>query len=112
MATKSGALTPGPELELLGDDHAPVPHRVFTASRSTAPSAVRGRASVNATAWGRLNRAIFDATKSLTCGAVYRPVFTSTTALMASPHLGSGMPYTHTPLTPGSCMITVSTSAG
>ena len=38
------------------------PHVVLTASRSTAPSAVRGRASANTTTWGRLKRAIFEAT--------------------------------------------------
>ena len=31
---------------------------------------------------------------------------------MASPQRASGMPYTHTPLTPSICMMTVSTSAG
>src|SRR5262245_44637341 len=89
------------------------PHVVLTPSRSTAPSAVRGRASVNTTTCGLLKRAILDATKSLTCWAVYSlTVFTSTTALTASPHRASGTPYTHTPLTPVICMMTVSTSAG
>src|SRR5216117_2031382 len=53
--------------------HASLPQRLFTASRSTPPSAARGRASVNATLVGRLNRAIRAPTNSLTCCVVYRP---------------------------------------
>src|SRR5882724_3955636 len=46
------------------------PHLALTASRSTAPSAVRGSASVKTTRLGRLKRAIFDTTKSPICWAV------------------------------------------
>src|SRR5205823_11969196 len=93
--------------------HGVVSHFALTASRSTAPSAVRGSASVNATTLGRLNRAIVPPTKSITCCAVYAfAAFTSTTALIASPQRVSGMPYTQTPVTPSIWTITDSTSAG
>src|SRR5262249_11281380 len=50
-------------------DQSPA-HRAFTASRSTPPSALRGRASVNTTRLGRLKRAILEPTKSPICWAV------------------------------------------
>src|SRR5207245_4133412 len=46
---------------LLVEDFHAVAHFVLTASRSTAPSAVRGSGSGNATAWGGLKRAILVA---------------------------------------------------
>src|SRR5207245_11268413 len=55
---------------LVEDLHAVAPNLAFTASRSTAPSAVRGSASVKTTRWGRLKRAILLPTKSVTCWAV------------------------------------------
>src|SRR4029077_5209140 len=96
---------------VLEDLHAP--HLALTASRSTAPSAPRGRASVNTTTCGRLKRAIRSPTKSVTCWALGRaPPAPSTPAFPASPHRGSGTPYTQTPVTAGICTMTVSTSAG
>ena len=56
---------------LVEDVHdAPAPNFAFTASRLTAPSAVRGSASVKTTTWGRLKRAILLPTQSVTCWAV------------------------------------------
>src|SRR5262245_54739360 len=72
-----GNVADGDEIRRAHDESAMVrrrdqspPHRTFTASRSTPPSAARGRASVNSTRLGRLKRAILEPTKSPTCWAV------------------------------------------
>src|SRR5262249_53291037 len=107
---------------LLAEDlHRVSPHWPLTASRSTAPSAL-GRAAgggppapprgggpspgtpPGAGRWTGPTPGPPMPPPSPPRGA---PPATSTTALIASPHRVSGMPYTQTPLTPAICMMTV-----
>ena len=78
------------ELGLLGVEYD---EKYGGAGADVLTSAVRGSPSVKTTTCGRLKRAIFDPTKSVTAWAVWAPAArTSTTALTASPQRASGMP--------------------